>query len=113
MNKDNAIFLEHIIKSINYIEQFCENKSERDFRDSVQLQDAVIRRLEIIGEAVKNIEESFKEFNKNIEWKKIAGMRDIITHKYFGIDLELVWNVVQENLPELKKEIRKVLSGNE
>lgn len=109
MKKDNTIFLKHIIESINYIEKFTKDSSKEDFEDSVQLQDAVIRRLEIIGEAVKNMDEEFKEEYKNVEWKKIAGMRDVIIHKYFGVDLELVWNAVTDDLPRLKKEINNIL----
>ena len=108
--KDNKIFLKHILESMDYIEQFIKNKPKEEFKESIQLQDAIIRRLEIIGEAVKNMDESFKEANKNVEWKKIAGMRDIIIHKYFGIDLELVWNVILDDLPKLKKEVKKILN---
>jgi uncharacterized protein with HEPN domain len=111
IRKDNTIFLKHILESIDHIEQFIKNKSKNDFKNSVQLQDAIIRRIEIIGEAAKNMDESFKEANKNVEWKNIAGMRDVIIHKYFGVDLELVWNVIIEDLPKLKKEIKKILSS--
>ena len=90
MNKDNSIFLNHIVESISYIKHFIKDKSKNDFEKSVQLQDAVVRRLEIIGEAAKNIEEEFREAHKNIEWRKIAGLRDVLIHKYFGVDLDLV-----------------------
>lgn len=107
--KDYQVFLKHIIESIGFIRQFIKGKSKEDFEKSVQLQDAVIRRLEVIGEAVKNIDENFKEKNKNIEWKKIAGMRDVIIHRYFGIDLDLVWVTINEDLVKLEKEMLKII----
>lgn len=107
--KENIIFAKHILESVEIIEEYCSGSEKEDFLKDKKLQDAVIRRIEIIGEAVKNIDNSFKDANSDIEWKKIAGMRDIIIHKYFGVDLELVWNAIVDELPVLKKEIEKIL----
>lgn len=109
MTKDNIVFLKHIIESIGYIESFIRSRIRDEFDKSVELQDALSRRLEIIGEAAKNIDDDFKQKHKEIEWKKIVGMRDVMIHKYFEIDLDLVWNTVKEDLPKLKKEISKIL----
>lgn len=68
-------------------------------------QDATIRNLEIIGEAVKRLSDDFKSRNTNIPWRNIAGLRDVLIHDYMGVDLVNVWNVVQLNLPALKKAI--------
>lgn len=68
-----------------------------------------IRRLEVIGEAVKNIPKTFKEKHPEIEWKKIAGMRDMLIHEYFGVDLKLTYKIVMESVPELKKRISIIL----
>ena len=79
-----------------------------EFLDSVQLQDAVIRRIEIIGEAVKNIPKQVKNKYPDIAWKEIAGMRDILIHEYFGVDLELTWKVAKKDVRNLKSKILKV-----
>lgn len=108
MKKDPKIFIEHILQSIEIIEGHIENKTEKDFSDSVLLQDAIIRRIEIIGEAAKNLPSDFKEEHHDIPWKTIAGMRDILIHKYFGIDLELTWEVVKRDIPALKEQILEI-----
>lgn len=94
MKKDPKIFLEHILQSIESIENYVENQTKEDFLNSPLVQDAAIRRIEIIGEASKNLPEDFKNKHPNVLWKDIAGMRDILIHKYFGINLELTWEVI-------------------
>lgn len=105
MKKDTKILLEHILDSIKLIEEYVKDRNKSDFLKSTQLQDSVIRRVEIIGEAVKNLPNDVKETHTNIPWKNITGMRDILIHQYFGVDLSLTWKVIEEDLPELKKQI--------
>ncbi len=108
MKKDPEVFIEHILESIELIENYTANKTISDFIESVQLQDSIIRRIEIIGEAVKNLPAEVKSNYPDVPWKKIAGMRDVLIHEYFGIDLELTWQVVQKDIPDLKRENLKI-----
>jgi len=108
MKKEPEVFIEHILESIELIENYTANKTISDFIESVQLQDSIIRRIEIIGEAVKNLPAEVKSNYPDVPWKNIAGMRDVLIHKYFGIDLELTWQVVQKDIPDLKRENLKI-----
>ncbi len=94
MKKDPLIFLKHIMKCIELIEKYTKNLTERKFLENTKTQDAVIRRIEVIGEASKNIPQSVKNNYPGIPWRKIAGMRDILTHEYFGVDLCQQWGQI-------------------
>lgn len=109
MKKDSLILVKHIIESINFIEQYLEGMTLEAFLNNQQVQDSVVRRLEIIGEAVKNLPEIFKSDRQSIPWKQIAGMRDVLIHEYFGVDILLVWNTVKKDLPALKANLKKNL----
>jgi uncharacterized protein with HEPN domain len=106
-SKDVNAFIKHILESISLIEIYTTQITIDDFLKSQQIQDAVIRRLEIIGEASKNIPPEFKQAHPAIPWREITGMRDILIHEYFGVDLMLTWKTIQENLPILKRELSK------
>ena len=108
MKRDLNLFIEDILENINKIENFSKNLSKQELLKDELKQYAIIRAIEIIGEAVKNIPKNFREKYSNIEWSKIAGMRDVITHGYFGIDLDAVWKVIEKDLPILKKQILKI-----
>lgn len=113
MKKDYSVFLKHILESIQEIEKYTRSISIDDFAEDIKTQDAVMRRMEIIGEAVKNLSNDFKNKHKNINWKEIAGMRDVLIHEYFGVDIDVVWGTVIKDLPELKGKIVEILENLE
>jgi len=92
------------------IESYTNNLTIDDFSESRLYQDAIVRNLEIIGEAVKSLPKKLIAKYPEIEWKKIAGLRDILIHAYFGIDIEIVWDVVQNKIPELKDQMLLIQS---
>jgi len=108
MDKNPLIFLDHILESIELIEQYTSGKIKGDFLNVVELQDKVVRRLEIIGEAVRNLSKTLKTDYPDIPWKKIAGMRDVLIHEYFGIDLELTWRAIKSDIPKLKRKVLEI-----
>jgi len=110
MKRDESVYLQHILDAIAKIDSYLEGVSEEAFSQQSLIQDGVIRQLEIIGEAVKMIPESIRLAHPNIEWKKIAGLRDILAHQYFGVDIEIIWDVLENKLPALAKEVDEILS---
>lgn len=109
MKRDAEVFLAHILESIKKIEEFTKGISKEKFFRDIKLQDAVIRRIEIIGEAAKNLPANFREKHSDIEWAEMAKTRDKLIHGYFGVDIELTWNIVKDNLPNLKEKIKNAL----
>jgi len=110
MKRNVNLFLQDILERIELIENSVRNLSENSFQENKEKVDANIRRLEIIGEAAKNIPNSFREKYPKVSWKKISGLRDLITHVYFGIDLDIVWNIIKNDLPKLKEQVKKIIS---
>jgi uncharacterized protein with HEPN domain len=112
MTKDPHVFLQHIIESIEDIEIYIAGLDKLTFREyhNKEKQDAVLRRLEIIGEAVKYIPDEYKNQHPEIEWKKPMAMRNKLIHEYFGVDLDLVWDTITKILPSFKRQIIALLS---
>jgi uncharacterized protein with HEPN domain len=98
--KDDKVYLNHIRDAISQIISYVSSGQESFFGERI-VQDAVVRNLEIIGEAVKHLSQEVKDRQPHIPWAQIAGMRDVLVHDYFGVDLKIVWDVVQNRLPEL------------
>ena len=106
--RDPSVFLAHILESIEAIEAYTSDLDEAAFLDDARVQDAVVRRLEIIGEAVKNLPDAFRAARPEVPWKRLAGLRDVLIHRYFVVDLELTWEMVQDQLPTLKQQIERL-----
>lgn len=109
MKKDPALFLSHILESIQAIEEYTKGLSEDQFLADRRTQDAAVRRLEIIGEAVRKLPEETKKLASEVAWQQIMAMRNILIHEYFGVDTKLVWRVVEKDLLPFKKQIETLL----
>jgi uncharacterized protein with HEPN domain len=107
MTRDMRPYIQDILASIEAIEDVQFTTEEQFYRNR-QVQDAVLRRLEIIGEAVKNLDEDFKNRYPEIPWKKIAGLRDVLIHEYFGVSLKRIWRVIKIDLVDLKFKISRI-----
>lgn len=113
MKKDPKILLLDVLDSIESIEKYTENIAKNKFFDTPQIQDAVVRRIEVIGEAVKGLPISFRNKHSDVPWKKIAGTRDTLIHDYSGVDIDLVWEIVEKSIPILKNQISELLKNSE
>jgi len=110
MARDDPLYLEDIREAIETILGYVRGIDEDQFKGQQMLQDAVIRQLEIIGEATKHLSDEIRQANPKIPWKAIAGTRDRLVHGYFAVDLDEIWLTVRRDLPELKPEIDRLLS---
>lgn len=111
MKPNDIVYMQHISEAIQRIESYLEGVSYDKFMATMMIQDAVIRQLEIIGEATKNLSMTVRETNPDIPWKDIAGLRDILIHQYFGVDVAAVWDSVVDELPTIKEPIARIVSG--
>lgn len=102
-------YLQDILSMIEKIEGFTSGLSEDDFEENEMAQFAVIRAIEVMGEAAKNVPADVKERYSEIPWNRMAGMRDKLIHRYFGVDLQIVWETASRRIPELRLKISEVL----
>ncbi|HII15606.1 MAG TPA: DUF86 domain-containing protein [Nanoarchaeota archaeon] len=109
MSKGCKVYFMDILESISKIEEYTKGMEYSGFTGKSLVYDGVVRNLEIIGEAVKKIPADVKKKYPEIEWKKIAGLRDILIHEYSGVDLRIVWDVVVTKLPPLKESVKRIM----
>lgn len=109
MPREYKVYLVDILSAIAKIERYSKDLDFSNFTNSELIVDGIVRNLEIIGEAVKNIPKTIKSKHKKIEWKKIAGLRDILIHEYFGVDPEILWDIVKNKIPDLKAQIKEII----
>ncbi|MBS3101704.1 DUF86 domain-containing protein [Candidatus Woesearchaeota archaeon] len=113
MKRDNKLFVKDIIDAMGHIEEFVGGITLDELKEDEKTSSAVIRKFEVIGEAVKYMPNNVKDKHKEIQWKSMAGMRDRLIHAYFGIDYKLVWAAIKTEIPKLKPKLKKLLSSLE
>lgn len=109
VKKGDMVYLSHILESILVLKKLTSKVSKEKFENNTNMQDAAIRRIEIIGEAAKNISPGLKTRYPEINWKGVMGMRDVLIHAYFSVDVALVWDVIKKDIPKLENNIKHIL----
>lgn len=113
MSRDPEVYLRDILEAISRVREYTRGLDESAFKSDTLRQDAVIRNLEVLGEAVKQIPEGIRAAHPDVEWRKMAGLRDVLIHQYFGIDVEVLWDVVANKLADVESGIRGLLNAME
>lgn len=113
MTKKSLPYLHHILECTLKILNYTDGIKKDEFLDDTLIQDGEIRNLEIIGEATKNLDQSFREKYPDVDWKKIAGLRDKLIHNYMGVDMMSVWELIKNILPDFEQRIRLIINKEE
>jgi uncharacterized protein with HEPN domain len=111
MSFEPCDYLRHILVEVEYLLDQSQGLNFEHFSANETLRRAFVRSLEVIGEAVKNLPEEFRATHSEVNWRPIARMRDRLIHAYFGVDYQLVWDIVQEKLPELKQNVQRIINS--
>ena len=110
MSRDYRLYLDDIQASVEKIIKFTQGLSFGEFSADNKTFDAVVLNLQIIGEATKHIPDSVKEKYPDVDWRRIAGLRDVIAHGYFGLNEHILWDLVQNRVPQLQEQVRNILA---
>jgi uncharacterized protein with HEPN domain len=113
MLSSNLELLRHIKEEVDFILQYTKVKTKDEVVDDAVLCRAIIRSLEIIGEASKKLDEEFRSNHPQIEWKKMAGTRDRVIHHYFGVDYDVIWDIIENKLPDLQERVEDILNESD
>ena len=111
MSNDPKILLQHILESVAALQEYVSGLTAAEFLSNREKQDSAERRLQIVGEAIVQLPNAFKDKHADIPWAKIAGLRNRLVHEYFDIDHQLVWNTIEKSVPEFKKQIEALLKS--
>ena len=111
MKKDDSVYLHHIMDALVQIEHYMDNVSHEEFFSSRLLQDGVIRQLEVMGEAARNLSEDLRNEHPEIPWRQMVGLRNRMIHAYFNVDLQIIWEIVQGDIPDLLQKMKQILDA--
>jgi uncharacterized protein with HEPN domain len=109
MPRDSRAYFDDILEAIGAIREYVAGLSREGFGRDRKTVDAVVRNLEVIGEAVKQLPVEVRSAHPEVEWQKIAGLRDVLIHAYFGVDLDIIWDVIANKLPDLESRVRRIV----
>ncbi len=111
MMKDDSVYLRHILDAFAQIDRYMDGISHEEFFSNNLIQDGVIRQLEVMGEATRNLSEDLRNNYPQIPWRQMIGLRNRMIHAYFNIDLQILWEIIETDLPDLKSEIARILDS--
>jgi len=109
MKRDDTVYVRHILDAITRVQDYLSGVSFEQFSQNPLLQDGVVRQLEIIGEAASNIADTFKDAHTDLPWSQMIGIRNRLIHAYFQVNLSIVWDTAQVDLPPLKQQVEDIL----
>ena len=110
MKRDDTIYLRHILDAVERIASYVQGVSTGQFLSNNLLQDGVVRQLEIIGEASRNLSADFRQTHTEVPWSQIIALRNRVIHAYFDVNLRVVWEIVRDDLPPLKQQVKRILA---